>query len=363
MSQLKDDLAFNASLLELQPHEEVEYAFIKTIQNKRNDMMALHEQEQQLQQRLLQRFNDQHRDYAPQDLILKFPRYQPDELSPEKFQALIGDNVFTPFIISGFLNDTVAVREWSLDYLMTTCPDVNVSYSITDANKRSSDIKFDTIKNTLAVMKSLPKDNFAYIHNTSQLFKEHPELHDDLNLDKLKSLYAPIAKCIVTHLFLSNSPSHIPMHAANEVNSFLMISGKKEWTLIDPRYSCAMNGVLINNARNAYIGDDELGLYDLIPKYIDTVEAGDMLVFGPWWWHTVTNITPLTIAVATRWSAVKHGVFTRGNSTYQNIQHSNKDFQKLAADVIESLIDDDIVGDDILHDQYGLSYNPKKDKK
>lgn len=363
MNPVTDDLAFNASLLQLKPHEEVEYAFIKTIQNKLNDALALHQQELQLQQRLLQRFKDQHRKYKPQDLILKFPRYQPDELSPQQFKALICDEIFTPFIISGFLNDTAAVRQWSLDYLTTTCPNVKVSYSITDANDHSSGIQFDTIKNTLAIMQSQPKGNFAYIHNTSQLFKEHPELLQDLNLDKLKSLYAPLAKCIVTHLFLSNSPSHIPIHAANEVNSFLMITGKKEWTLIDPRYSCAMNGVLINNARNAYTGDDEVGLYNLIPKYIDTVNAGDMLVFGPWWWHTVTNITPLTIAVATRWSAVKHGVFTRGNSTYQNIQHSNKDFQKLAAHVIESLIDNEIVGDDILHDQYGLSYRPKKDKK
>lgn len=363
MNQLKDDLAFNASLLQLQPHEEVEYAFIKTIQNKLNDATALQEQERQLQQRLLQRFKDQHRNYNPQDLTLTFPRFQPDELTPEQFQERVTSDVFTPFIISGFLNDTKAVQQWSLDYLTTHCPDVNVSYSITDADERSSGIIFDTIKNTLAVMKAQPEGSFAYIHNTSQLFKEHPELLDDLQLDRLRQLYAPLAKCIVTHLFLSNSPSHIPIHAANEVNSFLMINGRKQWTLIDPRYSCAMNGVLINNARNAYVGEDELGLYDLIPKYIDTVEAGDMLVFGPWWWHTVTNLTPLTIAVATRWSAVKHGVFTRGNSTYQNIQHSNKDFQKLAAEVIESLIDDEIVGDDILHDQYGLSYNPKKDNK
>lgn len=358
-----DDISFNSTLLELTPHEEVTYAFIKTIQNKLNDGLALRDAELHLQQTLYQRFQKQHRPYNPDELILKFPRYQPHEITTEKFQQHVTSNVFPPFIISGFLNETKAVREWSLDYLKENCPNVKVSYSITDADDNASDIQFDTIANTLDVMQSLTAGSFAYIHNTSQLFKEHPELLNDLNLDRLKKLYQPLAKCIVTHLFLSNSPSHIPMHAANEVNSFLMIKGKKQWTLIDPRYSCALNGILLNNARNAYMGDDEVGLYNLIPKYVDTVESGDMLVFGPWWWHQVTNITPLTIAVATRWSAVKHHVFTRGNSTYQNIQHSNKEFQKLAAEVIESLINDEIVGDDILHDQYGLSHRSKRDKK
>ena len=38
-----------------------------------------------------------------------------------------------------------------------------------------------------------------------------------------------------------------------------------------------------------------------IPKLRTRLKPGDVLVNPPWWWHAVKNVTPTTIAVATRW--------------------------------------------------------------
>ncbi len=243
-----------------------------------------------------------------------------------------------------------------------------VSYSIVKPNELATPITSTTLIDVI-------NKPYNYIHNTSQIFKEHPQLLEELDLDRLKNLFKPLAFCAVPHLFLGNTQLGIPLvlHAANETNGFMMIEGKKRWTLIDPKYSFALRAQLSYSARNAYTDiqhdpydfnffEKNHPLFNRIPKYVSTIEAGDLLVLGPWWWHMVDNITATTIAVATRWVPRKRHVFAVGNPTFHKIQRSNKQFQAYSKKFMKAVLSGEIIGDDVLNDEFQIYHKQEKRK-
>jgi hypothetical protein len=42
-------------------------------------------------------------------------------------------------------------------------------------------------------------------------------------------------------------------------------------------------------------------LFKYCPVYTSVLEPGDVLFNPPWWWHSIKNITPKTVGIATRW--------------------------------------------------------------
>ncbi len=42
-------------------------------------------------------------------------------------------------------------------------------------------------------------------------------------------------------------------------------------------------------------------LFKYCPVYTAEINAGDVLFNPPWWWHSIKNVTPTTVGVASRW--------------------------------------------------------------
>lgn len=353
-------------MITLSPEEESLWASIKTQQNELQDNTFMNEIERELYQQKLKQFEREHQNFNPKDMIGEVPTL--DHIDKELFQKKISQEVFEPFIIKDFLNETKALQTWTVDYLTDIAGLTQVSYSIAKPGTDTTPITSTTLIDAI-------KKQHNYIHNTSQIFKEHPRLLEELDLNRLKDFFHPLAFCAVPHLFLGNTQPGIPLvlHAANETNGFMMIEGKKRWTLIDPKYSFALRAQLSHSARNAYTDiqhdacdfnyfEKDHPLFNRTPKYISTIEAGDLLVFGPWWWHMVDNLTTTTIAVATRWVPRKRNLCAVGNPIFHEIQKNNKEFQAYSKKFIKAILDNEIIGDDILNEEFQLYHQQKKKK-
>jgi hypothetical protein len=362
--------------LTLTPEDEINWAFTKMLQNQFQTQDFMRNFEESLYQKKRDELNQADKAFDPQKNIKEIPTFAAQDINKTKFQELLTQETFTPFILRNFLKETTAIQCWSANYLSDIAADTQVSYSIINADNETQPMTHGTIKQALAT-----NDDAAtcYIHNTSQIFKEHPSLLDELNFERLKNYFNPLAICAVPHLFLGYARRGIPipLHAANETNAFMMIEGCKRWTLIDPKYSYALRPKLMNTTLNAFteIQHDPQDfdyferhhpLFNRLPKFSSTLKPGDILVLGPWWWHMIDNLTPQTIAVASRWTPRKRNTFARGNIVFNDIQKSNTYFKKYSKHYMRAILQGDIVGDDILNEQFAHNkqydpyHNPKK---
>lgn len=364
--------------LTLNPEEEINWAFAKMMQNQFQNWDFMRNFEEELYQQKLDEFNKNHKSFDPQTLISDIPTFHAQDIDKIAFQKLVTQDVFTPFIIKNFLKQTIAYKNWSANYLADIAGDTQISYSVINADNETQQMTHSNLKEALAI----GNGSTCYIHNTSQVFKEHPRLLNELNFERLKDFFNPLAICAVPHLFLGHTRQGIPipMHAANDLNAFMMIDGRKRWTLIDPKYSYALRSQLMNSTLNAITEikhdprdfdyfENHHPLFNRIPKLTSTLEAGDLLVLGSWWWHMIENLTPQTIAVASRWTPRKRNTFSRGNIAFHDIQRSNKYFQEYSKHYMQAILKGEIVGDDVVNEQFlhnkqfSAYHNPEKEDK
>lgn len=354
-----EDLEYNLTLLKLSPEEEVQYAFLKTIQNKLLSVDFMRAYEDQLYQKKLTQFNQKAKNFHPEEYIFSIKTFSKEVMDPEHFKTLICRDYVEPFVVKGFLDDTPALKKWSVKFFRDNYPDANVAYGRRDSTGIETDGLFGKMGDLCRRIQS-PKDETIYINNTAQIFKDYPELLHDLGHERLKALYDPIAVNVILQLFMGGPKTGVDLHCANEFNSFLMVQGKKRWTFISYDYSYALRGVLSVNALNAVCEiqdhkkdfdyyEQNFPLYNRIPKLVVDIEPGDMLVFSPWWWHAIENTTEYSIAVATRWTAIKRDCFPRGNIIYQNIQKANPLYQKYSKLFMDTVVSGELIGDKELY--------------
>ena len=350
------------SVLNLNPEDEVNYAFLKTIQNKFQTTDFMCEYEEALYQKMLRRFNDRVKDFDPAQLISPIKTYKKEDINPDFFKKIICQSVVEPFIVKGFLNDAAAMKQWSFDFFQKEYADAIVAYGMRYDDGKIEDGLMGKMNEVFDLMRTA-KGKVVYINNTAQIFKDYPALLKDINHEHLKQYYHPIAVNMILQLFMGGPKTGVGLHCANEFNSFLMIQGKKRWTFISSEYSYALRAKISINALNAVTEIDDhtrdfdyyekhFPLYNRVPKLIADIEPGDMLVFSPWWWHAVDNITDTSIAVATRWTAIKHNKFPRGNIIYQNIQRSNPLFQAYSKMFMNAVVSGELIDDTLLAREY-----------
>lgn len=364
MSQL-DDLEYNLSLLKLDADDEVNYAFFKFIQNKTANNNFMNVFEEALYQKKLNEFNKKSVNFSPEKFVFPIKTIGNNEIDPDIFKALICQPVVEPFIVKGFLSNTHACKTWSIDYFKENYAGATVAYGKRDRNGVEVDGLFGEMAELCEQIEHPKNNETVYINNTAQIFKDYPKLLEELDHKRLKALYDPIAVNMILQLFMGGPKTGVRLHCANEFNSFLMVQGKKRWTFISPDYSYALRGVLSINALNAICEiedhknafdfyEQHFPMYNRIPKLVAEIEPGDMLVFSPWWWHGIENTTDRSIAVATRWTAIKRDCFPRGNVIYQNIQKANSEYQKYSKIFIDAVVKGELIGDkELYRDTFG----------
>lgn len=110
-------------------------------------------------------------------------------------------------------------------------------------------------------------------------------------------------------IFVGKEGTGSPFHHASVYNMFYMVDGKKTWWFIDPydtflSYPVAVlgnaAGILLCLWPNEY-NKEAFPLFKYCPVYTATLEPGDVLFNPPWWWHSIKNVTPKTVGVASRW--------------------------------------------------------------
>jgi hypothetical protein len=110
-------------------------------------------------------------------------------------------------------------------------------------------------------------------------------------------------------LFVGRAGTGTPLHHAANYNMFYMIDGKKQWHFVDP-YDSIMGYPLSIFGRAANFmfclfpdeyNKEAFPLFEYCPVYSAVLDPGDVLFNPCYWWHAVKNVTPTTVAVASRW--------------------------------------------------------------
>ncbi|PWU12164.1 MAG: hypothetical protein C5B51_01175 [Terriglobia bacterium] len=224
------------------------------------------------------------------------PEYDWQNGNPEEFYEKYVKTP-QPVVLRGFALQTEAVKKWGFDYIVDKCAEVEV-------NLTSADNDFP------GKLKEV-RDPKIYCANADAPFKAFPELAEDLSVPKLQ----PYLKKRNTwnQFFIGQKATGSGYHCAGIWNFFFMVEGQKKWTFVDPEltwmlYPSMITGALAYGSLVSFPDRADLSyyrLYKYCPRFWVVLNPGDVLLNPPWWWHAVDNLTPTSVAVATRWDAFK----------------------------------------------------------
>jgi len=238
-------------------------------------------------------------------------QYAPGEMSLSGVKDLFSTAV-RPIVFRKLGAEHECVRKWSPEVFKEQYGDFRIFYTsteniINDDKTRLADFVDQVLSGSV---------NRGYIENLSDIFNAFPELHDQLGLDRIAKHFEGFANYHqIAQLFFGGRGTGAAFHCANELNCFFNIYGQKRWTFVHPGYGFAMYPSLMNrgyfvgsfvkaNAPKGFI-EANFPLFNRVPRLTVTLDPGDILINPPWWWHAVKNVTPATIAVATRWGLLE----------------------------------------------------------
>ncbi len=161
-------------------------------------------------------------------------------------------------------------------------------------------------------------DRVEYIRASTKFVSENTDFFETLNPQQFDAYMCGTGakdSCYVSgELFLGKSKkTGTGFHCANGNNLFFMLRGQKKWTFVHPDYTWLMYPVLNDPMRYILseivpevsclpeVMDKIYPLWKYCPKSTIVLEPGDILLSPSWYWHTVENITDITVGVATRW--------------------------------------------------------------
>lgn len=199
-----------------------------------------------------------------------------------------------PVVLRGFMADTDMTKELTWEKVLEKYGDEDVFLT-----KRELDGYLGKLKEV-----DNPK---TYLHNSEKLFNKYPALRKLFQYERLE----PFLKMKVGYeqIFVGREGTGSPFHHAAVYNMFYMVDGKKTWWFIDPydsflAYPMAVlgkaAGALLCLWPNEY-NKEAFPMFQFCPVYTTTLNPGDVLFNPPWWWHSIKNVTPTSVGVASRW--------------------------------------------------------------
>lgn len=286
-------------------------------------------------------------------------------LTKDKFIKLT-NNFTTPLVVKGFLKDSKAYKKWDLDFFSSKYGDVKLPVIMNGGTenhqkyiKSGKTEKYSYIS-MQEFIESIMNGKKLYINNVSRIFGFHPELLDDLNLEKIEQYTGEDVKndVHITNLFFGGKGTGTSLHCSYTGNFFYNIRGNKKWYLIDPKHSKYLKPLL---SRTGLFAVSQLDIcnakkedYTLnIPRMEVILDEGDLLFNPPWYWHAISNLSDYTIACANRftnfWSAFKNNplfttiFFSHPIANYNDFgkfktrEESNIEFDKaLLSDILKN---------------------------
>jgi hypothetical protein len=167
--------------------------------------------------------------------------------------------------------------------------------------------------NVFTELKNIYK-NKCYITNSTNLFYYYKDLLPDSDMDKIKNIIDGYMSNDSKQLFLGVvKGSGTSLHAAYTNNFFLMIQGEKKWTFFNPNqlallYPRFQEKGIYMASESRFLNMDTDNFLDKFPliKYADRYEIElkerDILYNPMSWFHSVYNLTDISVACSTRWS-------------------------------------------------------------
>lgn len=111
-------------------------------------------------------------------------------------------------------------------------------------------------------------------------------------------------------IFIGREGTGTPFHHAANYNFFYQITGAKRWYFIESfdtflMYPIAIFGRAANASMCLYpdvYNKQAFPLFHYAPVYSTVLQPGDVLYNPAFWWHAIKNdVTPTSVAVASRW--------------------------------------------------------------
>lgn len=248
-------------------------------------------------------------DVPPVDL--EVPRLRLDDVSPEEVQALIQS---TPVIFEGLARELGVLDKWRLDDLARDHRDAK--FWVTNTNLTEFE---GSLGDLLDEMLS-GKETGKYVRGANDIFLERPELEAALPIELFRRLIGDLGHHFGTELFMGGPGTGSPFHCAPFYNGFTLIHGEKQWQFIHPSFTPWMYPLLHHTGFSMSRVDHRAApetieakwpLYRRVPRMQARLTAGDVLINPPWWWHAVDNLSPSSIAAATRWAEPELTRFNR----------------------------------------------------
>jgi hypothetical protein len=268
-----------------------------------------------------------------------------------EFQTMINDENSTPIVAKGFLNDTLAVKEWTHEYLMENHKEVEIVAF--NYNQDSTDFKKLRLAEILGYQLDEESRESYYINNSAEIFNDYPEMIDDMGADKVLDLFEGHSVNSFSQIFVGNLKTWgTNWHLGNDISCALMINGMKRWYFMDPRLAYILKPAL--NGPNGMITHVDVRhdlnfhkihdpLYAYAPKLYVDIEPGDVIFFTKYWPHAVLNLSALQIMANMRMTEADLESMQKGFEAasllpvYDNILNSDLDFIKFKFDIFQSL--------------------------
>lgn len=270
------------------------------------------------------------------------PRVKVEDLSPEDFKRIhLASN--TPVVIEGMAKDWRAVKEWSPLFLKG-----RYGKEVIPVRVRGDAIDESSLRIRDTTLAELVDDIYSggklFGANIEDVFNHNPELREALDIKMLTDYgcEGKHSKIGSTQYFISGGGTRSGLHCTGGINLFVQIYGRKEWTLVSPKFSKWLYPATRKDMfyaaspidwKRSYEELDRLGwpLYKYIPKYVTMLEPGDVLLSPQWWWHSIYTPEP-AIGVATR--AMNR--FILGNKVFSWMWVTSPQFWKLVSHLVKT---------------------------
>jgi hypothetical protein len=204
-----------------------------------------------------------------------------------------------PVILRGFMKDAELLSKFNYDAIMQRWGQENVVLTRPDLDGFEGKLE------------EINKPTY-YLHNSEVLFNKYPEIRPLLQYQKLED-YSHM-KVAYEQAFVGLEGTGTPFHNAANYNFFYMVDGKKRWWFVDPYdltllYPVNVFGKAAGTFQVLFPSDanhpgnnlEDYPLFKYCPVFTALLEPGDVLFNPAYWAHAIKNVSPKTVAVASRW--------------------------------------------------------------
>lgn len=202
-----------------------------------------------------------------------------------------------PLVIRQLMGNTSAVQKWgNHDYWIDNYGDEEVLCGLPGEDPIDGDC---TVKGFFEAWK---KGKPFYISGASTIFERHPELHEMIDNEKIRSLEPGTRTNSQVFIGLPGMGSDI--HSAIGVNMFRQVAGQKQWWFVPPSETCYLWPAINVNGFSAHT-KTKIGKtgqpspwWNKLTRYTTTLNPGDVLINPPWFWHGIKNLgEPNTLVI------------------------------------------------------------------